>query len=205
MSTQKPLYVLIIEENVHHAELLTEVLDRHFAPVIIHTVDTFTDGMEFLEQSSYDIVLSSGYIGDESILDVARDIVALAQKTPVIVITGRGDERFAARLTRRGVAEYVVKTQESLEHLHEILKKHFRRSKRARGDQTPNPPTSPTKPPTSKELAREIDLLKDEIVSMSAATRAKHKAKALPGKDQLDRIQQKLDHIRRLTSEISNK
>ena len=45
---QKPRYVLIIEDNVHHAELLTELLDRHFAPVIIHTVDSFSDGMEFL-------------------------------------------------------------------------------------------------------------------------------------------------------------
>ncbi len=99
----RPRYVLIIEENVHHAELLTEILDRHFAPVIIHTVDGFGDGMEFLSQSTYDLVLTAGFIGEESVVDCVKDLVALSRGTPVIVITGRGDESFAAKLSEFGI------------------------------------------------------------------------------------------------------
>ena len=59
---KRPRYVLIIEDNVHHAELLTEVLDRHFAPVIIHTVDTIEDGIEFAGQTAYDLIITGGVI-----------------------------------------------------------------------------------------------------------------------------------------------
>jgi FixJ family two-component response regulator len=97
-SQKRPSYVLIMEDNPSHAELLTEVLDRHFSPIIIHTVDTI-----------------------KAIRRRFKDI-------PLIVVTGRGDESLAAQLIRRGVTEYLVKTRETLESLPHVLEKFLKKT-----------------------------------------------------------------------------
>ena len=204
LNSSKPTYVLIMEDNVHHAELLTEILDRHFAPVIIHTVDTFEDGLEFLEQSTYDVILSAGYIADESIIDIVRDIVGLAKGTPVIVVTGRGNERFAAKLTRRGIAEYVVKSRDTLELLPNIIKKHIKRSKRVKSDKFLPTHKAKTYSPSSKELVREIERIRDELIAVAAAAKAKHKAKSLPTADQLTKLQRKIEIIKKQILHMKN-
>ncbi len=118
-------YVLVMEDNPAHAELLTEILDRNFAPVIIHTVDTIKAGFEFLHQTHYDLILTDSQVGDEAITGHVKDIRQRFKDTPLIVITGRGDESLAAQLTKRGATEYLVKTRTTLESLPHILEKYL--------------------------------------------------------------------------------
>jgi DNA-binding NtrC family response regulator len=162
IETQKPRYVLIIEDNVHHAELMTELLDRHFAPVIIHTVDTFADGMDFLAQSTYDLILSTAFIGSDAIADRIKDFVALAGGAPLIITAGRGDEALAARLTRKGASEYLVKTPETLDRLADVIKKQLRKAKR-RAEAHPLAPAARAPLPGSSDLRREMEKFREEV------------------------------------------
>jgi len=124
---KRPRYVLILEENPAHAELLTEILDRHFAPVIIHTVDTVKAGFEFLKQTAYDLILTDSVVGGESISQHLKEIRNRYENIPLIVITGRGDESLAAQLTKRGATEYLVKSRDTLESLPNILEKYLKK------------------------------------------------------------------------------
>ena len=187
---KKPRYVLIIEDNVNHAELLTEILDRHFAPIIIHTVDTIKDGIEFASQLNYDLILSAAVIHEEPISPYVRKLARLAGTTPIIVISGRGDERLAAELIKLGVTEYFSKTRETLEQLASIFEKHLRHKRRAKqphadADRSLNPGT-----PSPAELVREVDRLTQHTLAMAAPRRRKrgHTAEDM---EQLDRL---LDH-----------
>ncbi len=194
-TNHRPRYVLIIEENVHHAELLTETLDRHFAPVIIHTVDTFHDGMEFLARSTYDLILTAAFIGSESIQDVLKDLLALARGTPVIVITGKGDESLAAKLSRRGVAEYLVKTPETLERLPAIFRKQLEKALRLKTGPLPTPPPVRITKSQVSELQHEMYNLKKGLA----------RAPSIPKLEHIEDLQKQLAKIRTMVADLTNK
>lgn len=126
MTQKKPHYVLVMEDNPAHAELLTEILDRHFSPVIIHTVDTIKAGFEFLSQTPYDLILTDSTVGGDSLNEQLKEIRKRFKGIPLIVITGRGDESLAAQLIRKGATEYLVKTRETLENLSHILERYLK-------------------------------------------------------------------------------
>lgn len=126
-------FVLLLEDNTEHAELLTEILDQHFSPIVIHAVDTVEDAMTFLIQYRYDFILTDSSIDGKPITKQIGDILSVAKETPLLVITGSGDERTAAELVRLGAAEYLVKTRDTLEELPEIIGRHLgkRRTRRS--------------------------------------------------------------------------
>ena len=124
---KRPYYVLVMDDNPAHAELMTEVLDRHFAPVIIHTVDTIKAGVEFMSQTSYDLILTDSIVGGDTLLSQLKEIKKRYKDIPVIVVTGRGDESLAAQLIRRGATEYLVKTRETLDTLAHVIERYLKK------------------------------------------------------------------------------
>ncbi len=126
-SEKRPRYVLVMDDNPAHAELLTELLDRHFAPVIIHTVDTIKAGIEFLAQTQYDLILTDSMVGGDQLASQIKDLRKRFKFIPVIVITGQGDESLAAQLIRKGATEYLVKTRETLDLLPHILERYLKK------------------------------------------------------------------------------
>ena len=166
---KKPRYVLLIEDNVHHAELLTELLDRNFAPVIIHTVDTIEDGLEFARKSNYDLILTDGIINEMPIMDSMGKLVESAGSAPVVVISGRGDERLAAGLIQQGAAEYFVKTRESLESLPSSIAKLLDKVKKPSGKKPTRKTESRSTKPTPEEIVHEMDRLTQEALAISGS------------------------------------
>lgn len=172
-SLERTRYVLLIEDNVHHAELVTELLDRHLAPVIVHTVDAIADAALFLERQGYDLVLSDASVRDEPLLAHIDRLLELAQGAPLIVIAGSGDERIAAELTRRGVSEYLVKTREALEALPALITRHVghRRSPSPRAHRRRQHRTHEESVPLRlKEVLRHIDRLADQALHLKSPT-----------------------------------
>lgn len=125
MKNKSTRYVLVMEDNPAHAELLTEILDRHFAPIIIHTVDNIGAGFKFLGKTDYDLILTDSVVNEEPIAEHLKNIRTKFKTVPLIVITGSGNESLAAQLTRRGAMEYLVKTRETLDALPSILAKYL--------------------------------------------------------------------------------
>lgn len=126
----RPHYVLVLEENDDHAELLTELLDAHAAPVVIHTVDHVTHALSMLSQNTYDLILTSSRVADISLDQFLDDLLEQSQGAPIIVIAGSGNVRAAADFAKRGVSEYLVKTRESLEILPELIQRYLKKRKR---------------------------------------------------------------------------
>ncbi|HPQ81086.1 MAG TPA: response regulator [bacterium] len=201
----KPRYVLIIEENVHHAELLTEILDRHFAPVVIHTVDTVEDGIEFAGQSDYDLVISAGVVKDVPITESLQALSSAVGGAPIIVISGKSDETLAADLIRRGAAEYLAKTRETLENLPEHLERHLsagragkRRKSRRRGDEK-------TSKPTPAAIIREVDRLTQQALAIAGPRRRKRGGSFPQDVHQLDQLLGQIQRLRELASKLAPK
>ncbi len=192
---KRPRYILLVEDNVHHAELLTELLDRHFAPVIIHTVDTIADGVEFARKGSYDLILTDAIVGDAPVTDDLPTLIEHAGTAPIVVISGHGDERLAAELIRAGAAEYLVKSRETLEHLPLTIEKHLSAKKHSSSSSRKRPQSKGKEaPPTPAEIMHEMDRLTQQALAI-AHPRRRNKRGQAGDSAQLERL---LNQIRRL-------
>ena len=191
--SKRPHYVLILESNVHHAELLTEILDRHFAPIIIHTVDTISDGVEFARQANYDLILTDGVVGGTPITDSMPELTRIAGPVPIVVISGRGDEKLAAELIKLGAAEYMVKTRETLEVLPASLDKYLSAKRGAKRRKTPTKAERPDLQSSPTEIIRAVDRLTQQALAIVGPRRRRRRT--APEIEQLNRL---LTQIRRL-------
>lgn len=191
---KRPRYILLVEDNVHHAELLTELLDRHFAPVIIHTVDTIADGVEFTRKGSYDLILTDAVVGEAPVTDDLPSLIEHAGAAPIVVISGHGDERLAAELIRAGAAEYLVKSRETLEHLPLTIEKHLGAKKRSSSRRKRPQAKGKQAPPTPAEIMHEMDRLTQQALAI-AHPRRRNKRGQAGDTAQLERL---LTQIRRL-------
>jgi DNA-binding NtrC family response regulator len=201
----KTRYVLIIEDNVHHAEILTEVLDRHFAPVVIHTVDTVEDGIEFAGQSSYDLILTGAVIRETPVTDALVKIARLAPEIPIVVISGKGDERLAAELIKRGAAEYLVKTRETLEILPEILKRHIGKKSASRKERPAKRSLKQARQlfPSSATIVKEVDKLTQQALTI-VGTRHRKSGLLESGSGQLEQLLGQIKKLRSMASKLKS-
>ncbi|PIR17941.1 MAG: hypothetical protein COV46_01975 [Deltaproteobacteria bacterium CG11_big_fil_rev_8_21_14_0_20_49_13] len=183
--------VLILEENTDHLQLLTSLLECHFSPIDIHTVETVEDCLDFLEQTPYDIIMSGCYIHNACITERLTDIVAGSNGAPIIIISGSGDENIAAQTIKLGASEYIVKTKKSLDKIPQILTKYFKLSQRTKGKKYPQPGTVET----TGRLIREIDHLmqKARFLTTDIASRSKP-----DDQDALDSLFSQISRLRKL-------
>jgi DNA-binding NtrC family response regulator len=198
---RKPCYVLIVEDNVHHAEILTEVLDRHFAPVVIHTVDTIDDGIEFAAQSDYHMILTGAVIRDVPVSDAILKLAKLAGTTPIIVISGKGDEKLAAELIKNGATEYLVKTRETLEQLPALLAKHMKQKKGGR-KRTARKEARATLP-SPGAIIREVDKLTQQALAIVGPRRGKRGSR-VRDLDELDQLLGQIQRLREMATKLTS-
>lgn len=115
--------ILLIEDNEDHAELIQKSLQKGFGKIQLKLVTSSDDAYKVLERKKFDLILSDYYLpgvdGDAHI----RELNQRAPKIPIVIITGQGDEKIAARSIQSGAEDYVVKTREALEALPAILKR----------------------------------------------------------------------------------
>ncbi|MBI2974079.1 MAG: response regulator [Deltaproteobacteria bacterium] len=156
--------VLILEENTDHLELLTSILEDHFSPIDIHTVESIEDCLDFLEQTAYDLIITGYYIHSTPISERLGHIVERAGGTAIIVISGSGDETIAAQMIKLGASDYLVKNKKTLEKIPALVSKYFKKVK----SKTPPAKQSSAAAETSTRLLREIDHLMQKARAVTA-------------------------------------
>lgn len=199
--SERPHYVLILESNVHHAELLTEILDRHFAPIIIHTVDTISDGVEFARQANYDLILTDGVVGGTPITDSMPELTRIASPAPIVVISGRGDEKLAAELIKLGAAEYMVKTRETLEILPASLDKYLSTKRRAKKRKTSSKAERPDLKSSPTEIIRAVDRLTQQALAIVGPRRRRRRS--APEIEQLNHLLTQIRRLREMAQKLT--
>lgn len=115
--------ILLIEDNDDHAELIERSLKKGFGKIQLQIAASAKESYHVLESKSFDLILSDYYLpeidGDTHI----RELNRRAPSIPIVIITGQGDEKIAAKSIQSGAEDYIVKTREALEALPTILKR----------------------------------------------------------------------------------
>jgi diguanylate cyclase (GGDEF)-like protein len=111
-SSPRALRVLIIEDNPGDAILVREMLRDAdpFGFELVH-VDRLATGIDHLLSVGADCVLLDLSLPDAEGLDALTQVQSVSLDVPVIVFSGRSDERIAVRAVQEGAQDYLIKGQ----------------------------------------------------------------------------------------------
>lgn len=107
---QRPLTVLLVEDNRADARLLTELLDASPIGGVSHvaTATRLSEAIARLEANSIDVVLLDLGLPDSQGIDTVIAVRQTAPQTPIVVLTGQ-DDTLAPQALRAGAQDYLVK------------------------------------------------------------------------------------------------
>jgi DNA-binding NarL/FixJ family response regulator len=120
MSTSKPLKVLLVEDDLEHEHLLTEVLiemdeNRQWCnwrtASLVH-VEKLVDALDCLRSDCFDVVLLNLTLPDSPVLlDSFHKVNAHARGAPIIVLADEEDLSLANLLLREGAQDVLLKSE----------------------------------------------------------------------------------------------
>jgi len=109
---EKPLQVLLVEDNAGDARLLREAFraERAGSFELTHLV-RMSEAVVHLAKGGVDIALLDLGLPDAHDLDAVRRAHAVAPDVPLIVLTGLNDEALATQAIKEGSQDYLIKGQ----------------------------------------------------------------------------------------------
>jgi PAS domain S-box-containing protein len=125
LPAQSKIRVLLVDDDINYSSLVRDVLG--FAEN--YSIDRAANLHEMwllLDQNSYDALLLDYSFPDGSGLDALKKMVEQKRRLPIIIVTGRGDERVAAQAIQQGATDYLVKSPETVFELPVLINKAVR-------------------------------------------------------------------------------
>lgn len=104
------LRILYVEDNPDDQMILKHALkeNRQLNYEIV-TVDTAAKGVTKLQKERFDLVLSDYRLPDMTGTEFIRELKKNDTSTPIILLTGKGNENVAVEAMKLGVRDYIVK------------------------------------------------------------------------------------------------
>src|SRR5579872_6703564 len=106
-----PIRVLVVDDAVEYAEMVAMLIRSEASPGA--HVELATDSRtatRSLAEHPFDLAFFDYWLGADDGLSLLRQIRARGIGTPVILMTGRGDEEVAVEAMKAGAADYLVKS-----------------------------------------------------------------------------------------------
>jgi DNA-binding response OmpR family regulator len=92
------IYVLVVEDTIQDAELISEMLGEVTEPRFIFShAPLLSNGLAFLEEQRFDIVLLDLGLPDSQGIETVQKVHEKAPDVPIIVLTGMQDEELAVK------------------------------------------------------------------------------------------------------------
>ncbi len=105
------LRALLIEDNPADARLLELLVSECSTPIALKHVLRLSEGLEFLREDSYDVVLLDLSLPDAQGIETVTRTHVTAPEVAIIVLTGLNDEKAALKAVHEGAQDYLVKGQ----------------------------------------------------------------------------------------------
>ncbi|WNO11473.1 ATP-binding protein [Teredinibacter sp. KSP-S5-2] len=122
--------ILLIEDNLDHAELISDCCDTLFGKKLTLDVhNLLKTGMSALAEKHYDIVLADLQFPDSSLEDTIETLKNTASSIPIVVLTSLKDDDIGQTLVQAGIQDYLPKEELSPTLLHRICMYSIERKK----------------------------------------------------------------------------
>jgi signal transduction histidine kinase len=101
--------LLLVDDDVVDRRAVTRMLRSVGADAEIDEAATAEEGLRLLAQTRYDCILLDYYLPGTDGLQMLRAIRGAGVTTPVVTLTGQGDEEVAVELMKAGATDYLPK------------------------------------------------------------------------------------------------
>lgn len=175
------MHILLIEDNQDHADLIMKSLSRSLSKAIFRHCSKQQECIKLVQKKKFDLILMDFYIAGNPCLELLKSLKKINPQIPIIIITGQGDEKTAAKSIKAGAEEYVEKTRESLESLPKTILKILSHSGKAKKPSIKiRSKTNPT--PHLKSVFEEFEHISTSLRSLYERLNGKNNKKS-PKKD----------------------
>lgn len=104
--------ILLIEDNIDHLELISEILFGAYKNAIrLQSFSTLRDGLEYLNGHAVDLLLCDLKLPDSDISETVASLKNLNDAPAIIVLTSLNDETLAHQLVKEGIQDYLLKSE----------------------------------------------------------------------------------------------
>jgi PAS domain S-box-containing protein/putative nucleotidyltransferase with HDIG domain len=129
----KTLSVLYVEHNAADIDLTRRHLARYAPHIHIDILNNAQEVILFYNKpeshDKYDVILLDHRLQGLNAIEVMKELQVFNLKTPIILVTGHGDEEVAVQALKMGAADYVVKSSDYLYHLPSVIENAYNRAK----------------------------------------------------------------------------
>ena len=111
--------LLVVDDAVEHAQMVVEFLRSgdEWADATMKIAGSYDEALKAFDAQSYDVAVFDYWLGARDGLSLLREVRQRGIDTPVIVLTGRGAEDVAVEAMKAGAADYLSKTNLTVEGL----------------------------------------------------------------------------------------
>ena len=107
MSLDKPVRILIMDDDAGQARLAQRTLER--AGYVVEVAGDGDTGLALAATGVYDVLMVDQQMPGKGGLEVLRTLATWGALPPTIMVTGHGDEGIAVEAMKLGAGDYVVK------------------------------------------------------------------------------------------------
>lgn len=113
MLQERPRRILIVDDDEDYRILVKTFIQVGMGGEagVLDEASSSAEAWARLSQDRYDLCLFDYRLGKENGLSLLRDVRAQGIETPVIFLTGQGDERIAVEAMKAGATDYLVKSK----------------------------------------------------------------------------------------------
>ena len=106
------LHILVIEDHLGDYILIEDYLKEEHGQIELTRAVSFREAKEFLNETRFDAVMLDLSLPDSGDLKIlVNNVVELAEKTPVIVLTGNSNKSYGVQTLSLGISDYLVKEE----------------------------------------------------------------------------------------------
>jgi two-component system cell cycle response regulator len=120
--------ILIIEDSDHDYEIISGILKEN-KKIHVERKTTIEDSINHLKQNNPDLLLLDYYLTDGNAFDLLERMKNEEQETPVVIITGQGNEVIASKIIQAGAYDYLPKDSLSSSALSRAIMNTLEKSK----------------------------------------------------------------------------
>jgi DNA-binding NtrC family response regulator len=100
--------LLFIEDDQVDQMAFKRFFDLGKTELAYQLASSYQEAIELMEKEKFDIIISDYSLN----MHTGSEVIAAAGDTPVIIVTGMGDEETAIKVMHEGAYDYVVKDSE---------------------------------------------------------------------------------------------
>ncbi|HLD64872.1 MAG TPA: EAL domain-containing protein [Pseudomonas sp.] len=109
---ERTLRILLIEDDEDDFLITRDLLrEAQSLQCQLDWVNTYAEGLQAIHRQQHDLILIDYRLGPESGLELIEQAQQAGVRTPIILLTGQGDDDLDSHAFERGAADYLVKGQ----------------------------------------------------------------------------------------------